>query len=282
MFRRFFTVSLKLSVIERTFHFAELKINRADQHVSEVEHSIAEFVKRDGCRARLDVKPDGTGAVALTSDPIPAEIPLAIGDAFHNLNCALDYIAWGLLDSVGKASNTTHFPCNESRHKLRESFKRPRPHPTDPSRTLPAGSNRKIAVEFPRVAMAILCKIKPHPNGRMWVREIRDADTADKHRLITPAIYEMNIRNVRIVDAEGNNRITIGSITVPAHGTHFPIGLGGAAGLEMHYDDKPLLQVSFPDSGVIFAGEPVVPTLRQCVQLTREVVGILKGEVIRH
>lgn len=268
--------------MQRTFHYAELKINRANRHIDEVQANISSFIDDNLSRVTPERDADGRFRIRFDPAPLPADIPLAIGDAFHAMNTSLDYVIWGILDAVGMASNSVHFPCNESRDFLRKSFMEARPNAANPDEYTKAGNNRKLMVAFPSIVDAILCKIEPHAGGRLGIWEIRKADTIDKHQLLIPAIYSIEFSMIEFRDTNSNRSMSASSITIPASGSRIidlPIFDGKTAKIEIEYQNKPTLHVGFSESREVFPGQPVVAKLLQCLQSVKEAVEIIRGAV---
>src|SRR5580704_10825981 len=92
-----------------------LKIERAKEHIRNLDAVIQVFIQDKPYR--LGAKPHPIAAIEHTTlyiaevKPIPDRISLIIGDAIHNLRCALDHLMWQLVEAGGGTPDkSTYFP----------------------------------------------------------------------------------------------------------------------------------------------------------------------------
>jgi hypothetical protein len=267
-----------LSVLDDAFFQARLKVDRANRHVQEAEAILKGIPNPDFCKVTLETQgSDGAAVIRVAVGKLPAALPLAIGDVFHNLNAALNYVASGLMRSVGKASARDHFPIDETRKSLRQTFKRSRKNPTDPSKTVGAGKHRKVIEAFPNFALLLLCKIQPYKGGRFGLWEVRKADNIDKHRLIIPTVQSATVYDITWYDPDSDNEFTCSNFTLPI-GTDIVLFHAGRScpNAKFKYNDKPTLDMTFQDGGEVFSSQPVMPTLIQSCQLADQALTIIE------
>ena len=85
---------------ENPFANAHLKIERADKHIADIEQRLRISSDRYGPSLHIDMK---TGeqflAYYLRDRELRRDIALIVGDAIHNLRCALD-IVWCLASTT--------------------------------------------------------------------------------------------------------------------------------------------------------------------------------------
>jgi hypothetical protein len=208
-------------ILTQAFFQAGLKINRAGRHIHEAQHHFAAYVESDFCQIVDDTDPQtGHQVIKAIASPIPADLVLSIGDAFHCMSAALDYVLSGIMRAkTGNATRIT-FPSDETRDGLRKSFMSPRAGKKAPP-------NRRIVEAFPLVAFELLTVIKSYKGGDFGLWEVRKADNLDKHNLIIPSVTVAEITGVDLVDEVRDNRFTNMTLSVGAGGVLNAIGYGG-------------------------------------------------------
>jgi hypothetical protein len=264
------------AVLETAFLHARLKINRANRHIQEAEDWFSEYTKADFCRIVIDHDPEtGHQLVKAVAEPIPADLALAIGDAFHCMNASFDYVATGLMNAkTGNAKRVT-FPSDETRQNLRKSFMRPKPGKNTPA-------NRRITEAFPFLTLQILTAIQPYKGGAFGVWEIRKADNLDKHNLIIPSVTVTELRHASLVDEVRRNSFKGMTLGVEAGGVLSAISYGGNSQLKVTNKGQPTARIIFPDSAEVFPSEPVFPTLRRCSQFSAKVIDRIEAVSLRY
>lgn len=253
--------------LNEIFFQARLKINRANRHTDEVRQWFESYTETDFYDIIDDRNAEtGEQLVRVTVKPVPADMVLAIGDAFHCLSAALDYVMSGLMRAKTGNAIRVHFPTDESRKRLRKSFMAPKPGKKTPA-------NRRIVKAFPLIVFELLTIIKPYQGGDFRLREIRRADNIDKHNLIIPSVTVTEIRDLRMVDKVHDNTVTT-TVSLGAGGVINLIGYRQADGSHLEFESKgqATASISFPESLEVFGGEPVLPTLLECSHLVAEVV----------
>lgn len=255
------------NLFERAFVHSRLKIDRANRHINEIEQWFRMYVESDFYQLLDDLDPEtGDQIIRLKANPIPADLALAIGDAFHCLNAALDYVMSGLM--LAKTGNSTriYFPSHDERDSLRKSFMPPRAGKADPP-------NRRVMKAFPLIAFELLSVIKPYKGGDFSIWEVRKADNIDKHNLIVPSITVARVEGIEMRDNVRQNTYAGMTLSVGAGGVMKALHYGGKSKLEITNKGHASASISFPDGLEVFQGRPVLPTLLECSQLVAEVVG---------
>ncbi len=262
-------------LFELAFAHARLKIDRANRHIHEAQHWFRLYVEEDFYDIRQDTDPK-TGRVVLRIDTagVPHHLVLAIGDAFHCLNAALDYVMSGLMKAKTGDSTRVHFPTDESRKALRDSFMPPRPGKKSPPR-------RRIVEAFPLIALELLSVIKPYPGGNFALWEIRKADNIDKHNLIVPSVTVTEISGIDVID-DRQNAFCDMTVVVQAGTANTPVAYGPNAKLEIKNKGQATARVSFADDMDVFAGKPVFPTLLESSQFAAEAVSRIEAIARRY
>ena len=243
---------------------AGLKVDRANRHILEAQGIIQRFVDDGQCRIVSDRNAEtGAHLFKAEADPVPSDLLCAIGDAFNNLNSALDYLASGIMYETKSATGRTTSPMHETRQALDQSF-------SEAHGTKEAGSHRPMLESAPLFVDLLLNQIKPYKGGGMLIWEVRYLSNTDKHRLIVPTVRVASIHDVNISDSN-DNKVKIGKIDV-SPGGYLNLSSHSANKAKIDHYGHTALVVTFPDSLKVFSGDPVIPTMLQCAQAVREVI----------
>lgn len=149
-----------------------LKIERAKQHLGELDSEVAKFTATSPFRIDVnDVDPmtgETLAKVVVKREPPPI-LALIVGDLVHNLRTALDYAVWQLVDSNdGRPGAHTQYPiCLTQDDFEKKGARRLRGAPQVAIQAVSLGQPFRVAVP------------KEHP---LWV--LGDLDNRDKHRLV--------------------------------------------------------------------------------------------------
>jgi hypothetical protein len=190
------------------------KHNWAKQHIDKLDSVLAEFRTKN-------LRTIGTKQNRETGDvtyyivevlPIPAEIPLIVGDALQGLRCALDYVACGMVVAGGgKVTSKTKFPIVKTATDWEVSGLR-----------MVAGAHQ--------LALEELRRIKPYEGGNYFLWALHRLNNIDKHRLLlavcsinsarTMSPYEeaakVNFTEPRLIADTSLGRVSIKPRTSPA------------------------------------------------------------------
>lgn len=98
--------------------------------------------------------------------PFPANLPLILGDAIHNLRSALDIKMFELIGMRAEQPKNVQFPFASTAEKFEKTIKQ-----------------REIYLAGNDVVSAI-SEFRPYPGGNDLLCGLHDLDIADKHRLI--------------------------------------------------------------------------------------------------
>jgi len=174
---------------ENPYANALLKVERADKHISDIEQRLSS--SQDAYYLSLHVNAS-TGKqfvlYSLTEKYIRAQLALMIGDAIHNLKCALD-IAWA--DTVQRLSPAGYnpeikFPVRNNRHELESVLQKT-------GKILPESSLFKFMVE----------SVKSYQGGDADIWAIHRLDIHDKHHLLIPVLNVLSIDGVELQQDNG-------------------------------------------------------------------------------
>ena len=180
------------------FYQSHAKLHWARLHAHYVSGVWEKTIKEHAesvARVHLDPKQTVTGEILQIALPFP--IGLLIGDCFHNLRGALDYLVSRLARDVEIPDDSILFPFNKMRASLKASF--------DGEAKARRGKDfLKLAKHYPNLERAILDRIMPYsesdgasPTGDLIWR-VNDANNIDKHRLIMPVVRTVHMPMLKI------------------------------------------------------------------------------------
>lgn len=181
---------------DHPFGYSSLKIERANQHIAEIEQRISIAAHNHGPTVHIDIQ---TGEKYLhcshTNYRLGADLAVVVGDAIHNLHSALD-IAWvEIVRKFGRKSPNkwTRFPVDAegTREKLESTLTKsaeiPRAHP---------------------VCDLLLDGVKPYKGGDTDILLINSLDINDKHELLIPLVTVAAVLGVELEHEDGRRIVT--------------------------------------------------------------------------
>ncbi len=242
---------------ETPYGNAVLKIKRADKHIADIERRL--LAARDAYHLTLHVDAK-TGKQFLNyriSDrKIRAHLALMIGDAIHNLMCALD-IAWG-------NTYTTLYPNTFDPRFLNFPFQPER-------KTLETVLTKKGKIpDTCRLFSFVVDSVKSYKTGNPDLWAVHRLDIHDKHRLLIVVLNFMFIDDVELEHENGEVEcrtltlagLSSGRIEIP-FGSH--LKSRGHAAIEVKFRD-----------GMEAEGLSVVPTLKSYSRRVEKIVRALR------
>jgi hypothetical protein len=171
---------------------ARRKIKRAYHHIAELETCIDSLKKRLLATAHVDAN---TGCEYIKCGFADAEeseilegLSAIIGDAVHNMKCALDHVWFETVRRLIPSGSwgKTRFPVYPTRDDLELALRK-----------------LEIDVSSPYFFRFIIGQIKPYDTGDWAIRPMHKLDIRDKHRLLIPAIYYSSIGDIYLEDQYG-------------------------------------------------------------------------------
>lgn len=155
-----------------------LKIKRAKQHISDLNGQINAYMAKKPFQLIIRQYPELAELHALveTRHPIPAEFPLLLGDAIHNLRSSLDLMIFGLIGDKVAMPDSLYFPMCKRAGALKDAITRRQMHL--------AGESVVRAIET----------LQPYPEGKYGLYSLHELDIRDKHRLILAAWRNAEIK----------------------------------------------------------------------------------------
>src|SRR5271165_6529198 len=176
---------------EVPFTDAQLKIERAREHIKQFNIYVRQFAEANGHSIRVHSNTN-TGYDALEFIPcgvVPPEFMCIVGDAIHNLRSALD-VAMSEIEFIntGKRTGDMIFPAYKTGDQLRRAITK---------RGLEDKATKRV-IDY------IVESIQPYETGNgapIW--QLHRLDIEDKHRLIIPKLQFEWVRNIRYIDETG-------------------------------------------------------------------------------
>jgi hypothetical protein len=242
--------------MDRTFDGARLKIERANKHIADVEARLSALaqsyvvrIKRNPALGNEVIEHD------LTDRNAGVELALLIGDAIHNLHCALDY---GCVERVApeQVDKFAKFPVYSTLKALEGALK-----------------GRKIDVASPKLYALIVSQIKPYHAGHFDLWAIHKLDISDKHRLLIPVVGLGAVDGIELEDKAGGTE-TIKDGWTPAQPP--PIRIPIPLGYHIKNNGKFSVEVIF-DEGTPVESLEVSDTLSRFSRVVVQVVEQLES-----
>ena len=158
------------TVAERLRHI-ELKVERANKHIIDLEREIAAFLGSNPYQVRSKRNPDTRQLIYYLAEvkSTPDCLALIAGDCIQNLMCALDHLAYQLVSSDTNDAppnpNRIYFPIadTEEKYEARKHGKMEGAHPD---------------------TMAAIDALKPYQGGNEPLWMLYKLNNVEKHRLL--------------------------------------------------------------------------------------------------
>ena len=242
---------------ETPYGNAVLKIKRANKHIADIEQRLLAARNAYQLTLHVDAKSGKQFLNYRISDrKIRAHLALMIGDAIHNLKCALD-IAWG-------NTYTTLYPTTFEPRFLNFPFQPER-------KTLETVLTKKGKIpDTCRLFSFVVDSVKSYKTGNPDLWAVHRLDIHDKHRLLIVVLNFMFIDDVELEHENGEVEcrtltlagLSSGRIEIP-FGSH--LKSHGQAAIEVKFCD-----------GMAAEGLSVVPTLQGYSRKVSRIVRTLR------
>jgi hypothetical protein len=178
------------------FYGPMLKIERAEQHIAQLEDIFRQFVENNKKRYGAEGKDLPLGG----KSTFPKHTPTILGDALHNLHAALDH-AYHIVAEANNAgpSDYRRFPFGEDRQALEGSIK---------------GHKKDGIAPSDRVITAILDEVQPYEGGKLGLYGLHKLDITDKHVVLIPTVSRMAVDQGLDVFIPGQPKFTFRGMTL--------------------------------------------------------------------
>jgi hypothetical protein len=240
------------------FESAYQKVERADQHITDLQVACDTFTNRlQNFGFYVDRQSNEMIVEVRLNEPIPTGLPLIIGDAVHNLRTALDHATWELIGiDSGKQNRSLAFPAR----RVRDDFEA-----VCSQMATPRDDTKEFFAAF-----------ETYPTGQGEnLFGLNLLNNADKHQILTPIVGASTIKSGKVVYENGEVMTTLTNCT-------FTLGPDGRArlmelgpGLSLEFDEKidPTVDVFFGDVE-FFRTAPLIPTLTQLSKAVSGTIGL--------
>jgi hypothetical protein len=173
------------------FEGALRKIERANKHISEVKAVVASFPEFHTSSVEINPEPPGNEAIKhdiSNREKLVSDLALQIGDAVHNLKCALDYAWIGAIERFAPSAlgNFAKFPVRHTEDELKAAL-----------------IGREIDFSAPALFNRIVSDIQPYEGGNDSIWSIHKLDILDKHRLLIPIVEFAAISGIEVENERG-------------------------------------------------------------------------------
>jgi hypothetical protein len=167
---------------------ARAKIERANVHIGDVDRRLKALEQTD--TAVIEIHPEhGTERLIHTVDESAFnDLALIVGDAVHNLNCALDYTWLQTIERLvpDNVKDRAKFPVHKTIEELKGALRK-----------------GKVDATCLHLYTFIVDKIQPYDGGNPAIWPIHCFANRDKHRLLIPVLAEGHINGIEVQDEMG-------------------------------------------------------------------------------
>lgn len=239
------------------FASARTKLKWAKKHIYDLELAFQAFVERSPYTVSLNGDEQGRTFVNLRlTEPVPAELGLLIGDAIHNMRCALDHATWELFGlDKGTQDRYTKFPTGADRQSYIAACR---------GLKTPRDDTKQFFIDLEVFTRG--------ENAAIY--EMHLFDNSDKHVILTPVVAAGRVSSARAVNTEtGKVLVDLKDVVLHTgnvgHGSSFAVAQG--VSIEFDKDTKVIPEIFF-SKWQHRDGRAVIPTL---LMLTEDVSVIL-------
>jgi hypothetical protein len=159
------------------FHPAFQKLDRAEHHINDLNGQMEAYFAEHPLRLMTRGEPDAARETHFIKEkkPLPAVLPLVIGDAVHNIRSALDLFAFLMVGPNAKKPDSVQFPFAKGAKSFESTL---------------VNRETKLAGEE---VVKIITAFQPYGDGNSLLYAIHALDIIDKHKTIVPAYSSVMI-----------------------------------------------------------------------------------------
>lgn len=246
------------------FYGPELKVERAEYHINELERIFRTFVRsnNDALIAKATKHKWRDRDITIGGE-FPRHTPTVIGDGIHNLRAALDHAYCLLVEANGHTINrSTSFPFFSDKDSVEEAIN---------------GQINKGHGPSDRVRDAILKSIEPFPEGKGEpLYFLHKLDITDKHKVLIPTATKFTLHGFKLLLPNGNF-VQLDDFGLTSQGPEVQKqGLMKLSGvrIEAEKNARATFVIGFQE-GQPFEGENIVQTLRELLVHVRGTLEVL-------
>ena len=228
------------------FHGARLKVERAVQHINDLQRLTQDFADTHPHIVNIDIDPD-TGCDCLSIVPaeqLPDTLLLVLGDAIHNLRAAIDH-AW--FQCVTSDSKYRKFPARETRQGVKDAIN---------------GLKENAPEEIGRFVLDV---VQPYRGGKgEHLYALHNLDIEDKHSLLIAHRQYSLVRGLVAKDDRGEEFAIPDWLIAPPHAASQPFE--GHDRFHITHNGNAQMYVIFGE-GMPLQGRSILPTLVNLAKL---------------
>lgn len=255
---------------------ALVKLDRAELHADTAKRAFEGFVQENtGTSMRIDQKDQTWAAehqgwltfLSITVErgfpSLPQSLSAMFGDAIHNYRCALDHIAWELVqhgtDPTPKKPKLVQFPISDTRNGFRGQLPTQLPGVGDDPVKFIESCYRYEGGKATNKALLLLAKLSNHDKHRSLHTTICTIIEGE-HQVIPT-----NCRIVQFVPPTGPVELKAGAeagefVVLSSRGTQFNVEVKPQVAINVAVEDAPdiigiLAQVSVEVTRIVYAPE---------------------------
>ena len=237
------------------FYDAGLKVKRADEHIKNLYTRLREFSDTRPYSIIVNHDPNGgDDSIQIKStQPVPDDVLLIIGDALHNLRSALDYALYGILT---KGDEYSKFPIYQTRDKLVAAVNGGLKHKTTAT-----------------IISLIVDTIQPYEGGAgdlLW--HLHNLNIIDKHMLLLAKTHFDFVKNICAVDERGEYLVFPDWLIV--EGKIASYTTAGHRNIKITHKGQATSTIVF-GNGMPLAGQMILPTIRAMSVLVNQTIGLI-------
>jgi hypothetical protein len=181
------------------FEHAELKIERAEKHIVELQTDIRKYIEKNPHTVSVKFDPNVRCDVLSLfgpQKPVPEKLALPIGDAIHNLHTALDFMWYEFVCTFTDPDEFVKLPFRDTRDGVKGAI-----------------NGRKPPQSSQSVVDYILDVIQPYEGGNNLMIHLHNLDITDKHGYLIPRLHMTAIWHV-CAETETGTKIQLPDVRV--------------------------------------------------------------------
>lgn len=238
------------------FSSSFLKIERANQHIDQLETIFRSFIKDNP--HRIFIQPDAkTGQIRVGVEfdqPLPLHISTITGDAIHNLRTSLDHLACTLVrTNGGTVTRNTGFLTHEDRGSFESNFEK----------RIEGASNE---------AVQLTKSMEPYNGGKgtaLW--RLNKLDVADKHHSLILTARITVLPTIIVRNPDGSILATLTDNRVGGDGRINLMAVPSGCAFEIENEDQSLISILFRNTDVL-QGKDVIVSLKKLPDIVLDTV----------
>lgn len=243
------------------FRQSHLKIERADEHIAELDKNIRDFLDTKPYAIVVNPSPypgQQTWSARIRKE-IPEKLTVILGDALHNLRASLDILTCDLIRHFQGATvdlTDVYFPFNRGDAKDFESL-----------------INKRLVKETSPSVIAVFRELAPYKAGNPGLYALHSLDIDDKHKRLIPMASFIGIPSLKLItDGQPCMAVVSAKFFVSQDGATL-MRLPAANNIELNQEFDPTVEIVFSEVDLV-EHQPIVPTLHR---IADEVESVIKS-----